>query len=418
MPDMSNHSRGSALLLSRLQSSLAQRREQQLLRTHLVRGNADQVTMSVDGEELLGFCSNDYLGLANHPDVIAALQKGARDYGVGSGASHLITGHCRVHDQLSEELAAFTGREKALLFCSGYMANVGVINALTEPDGLVLQDALNHASLLDGGWLSRGRSIRYAHSDTDSLELELRQAAAAPSRLIVTDGVFSMDGDRAPLALLAEIADEHRAALMVDDAHGLGVLGRNGSGTVSAAGLSQTQVPILIGTLGKAFGTAGAFVAGDAVLIDYLAQFARTYVFTTAMPPALAEATRASLKLVVGEQWRRDRLQQLISGFRRGAAELGLVLLPSETPVQAVMMGSAEAAVRASQLLRAQGVQVSAIRPPTVPQGQSRLRITLSAAHSDEQLYRLLHALESVQRQLFSMGQPAALTKAGQEVRI
>ena len=227
-----------------------------------------------------------------------------------------------------------------------------------------------------------------------------------------------MDGDCAPLALLAEIADEHRAALMVDDAHGLGVLGRNGSGTVSAAGLSQTQVPILIGTLGKAFGTAGAFVAGDAVLIDYLAQFARTYVFTTAMPPALAEATRASLKLVVGEQWLRDRLHQLISGFRRGAAELGLVLLPSETPVQAVMMGAAEAAVRASQLLRAQGVQVSAIRPPTVPQGQSRLRITLSAAHSDEQLDRLLHALESVQRQLFSMGQPAALTKAGQEVRI
>ena len=384
----------------RLRQALADRHSRHLYRRPLLRDPGQGLEQLFDGRMRINFCSNDYLGLSQHPDVKAALTRGAAKYGVGSGASHLVTGHCRVHDQLCEELADFCGRDRVLLFSAGYMANIGVINALTRSGDLVCQDALNHASLLDGGWLSRADMRRYAHADLGSLtglleDFDLRRNADALS-LVVTDGVFSMDGNCAPLTDLADLARQHKAALMVDDAHGLGCLGPQGRGVVAEAGLTQQQVPVLVGTFGKAFGTSGAFVAGDEQLIDYLTQFARPYVFTTAMPPALAEATRTSLDLLRQESWRRERLNQLVERFRASALELGLKLLPSRSAVQALMVGDAATALSVSQLLSDRGLQISAIRPPTVPAGQSRLRITLSAGHSDEHLQALLDALAEV----------------------
>ncbi|MDP2128573.1 MAG: 8-amino-7-oxononanoate synthase [Pseudohongiella sp.] len=378
-----------------------QEREQHgLIRQRLQRLGPCQAVQSFGGQQLISFCSNDYLGLANHPEVIASFQSAAAEYGVGSGASHMVTGHCRVHDQLEEELAAFTSRDRALLFSTGYMANMGVINALADASSLVLQDALNHASLLDGGWLSRARCRRYEHASLDALEHEL-QSSGSPC-LIVSDGVFSMDGDVAPLSGMIELAHRYGAGLMIDDAHGMGCLGAGGRGVIAmGAGndvISQHDLPVLVGTFGKAFGTAGAFVAGDKALIDYIEQFARTYVFTTAMPPALAAATRVSLGLIQQDGWRRQRLQELIAKFRQGSEELGLMVLPSESPVQALITGDVEKTMQASQFLRSRGLQVSAIRPPTVPAGSARLRITLSAAHSDDQLQQLLDALAEMMR--------------------
>lgn len=388
--------RDSARWRAALQPAMESRRQQGLMRQRLERWGPCAPSMSVNGHTRISFCSNDYLGLSNHPDVVAAFCDGAREYGVGSGASHMVTGHCRVHDQLEEELAAFTGRERALLFSTGYMANLGVINALTNAQSVVLHDALNHASLLDGGWLSRARSRRYTHASLPALELALREEQES-SCLIVTDGVFSMDGDVAPLPGMVALARRYGAGLMVDDAHGMGCLGVGGQGVIASFSqdtlLDQVDVPVLVGTFGKAFGTAGAFVAGDKALIAYLEQFARTYTFTTAMPPALAQATRASLKLITTEPWRRQRLQALISSFRSAMQRLGLPLLPSHTPVQALMLGDVDQAVAASEFLLARGLHVTAIRPPTVPVGRSRLRITLSAVHTDEQLQQLLDAM-------------------------
>ena len=376
-----------------MQQRMLERQQQGLIRQRLARLGPCQVVQDFTGQALVSFCSNDYLGLANHPEVVAAFQSAAAEYGVGSGASHMVTGHCRVHDQLEEELAAFTGRDRALLFSTGYMANMGVINALTDTNSVVLQDALNHASLLDGGWLSKAQSRRYAHGDLDALEHAL-QTAQSPC-LIVSDGVFSMDGDVAPLSGMIALAHRFGAGLMIDDAHGMGCLGTGGRGVIAMGSdlLSQHDVPVLVGTLGKAFGTAGAFVAGDRALIDYIEQFARTYVFTTAMPPALAAATRVSLRLIQQDSWRRQRLQALIASFRQQALQLGLNLLPSDSPVQALVLGDVGKTMQASQYLRSRGLQVSAIRPPTVPVGTARLRITLSAVHSDEQLQQLLMAL-------------------------
>lgn len=385
-----------------IQHKMLLRRQQGLMRQRLQREGPCDPVQQFDGQPLVCFCSNDYLGLANHPEVVAAFQAAAAEYGVGSGASHMVTGHCRVHDQLEEELAAFTGRDRALLFSTGYMANMGVINALAEPNSLILQDSLNHASLLDGGWLSRGKSHRYEHGCMSSLERQL-QLHDGPS-LVITDGVFSMDGDIAPLPDMIALAQRYGAGLMVDDAHGIGCLGGRGQGVIAMRGddqlINQQELPVLVGTFGKAFGTAGAFVAGDAELIDYLEQFTRTYVFTTAMPPALAAATRVSLRLIQQENWRRERLQVLIQRFREQASRLGLALLPSSSPVQALVTGEVDTTVRASQYLRARGLQVSAIRPPTVPTGSARLRITLSAIHSDEQLQRLLTALADLSEDL------------------
>lgn len=379
-------------MLADLQAELDRRRSEHLYRARRVVDGPQGPLLTVDGRELLSFCSNDYLGLAADPRIAEALCDGARRYGVGSGAAHLVSGHSSAHHALEEALAAFTGRERALLFSTGYMANLAVIAALVRRGDQVFEDRLNHASLVDGGLLSQARFKRYAHADVDALVDQLGEAGHG-RRLVVTDGVFSMDGDVAPLGRLATACAEHHAWLLVDDAHGLGVLGEGGRGSLDAAGLEQDEVPILMGTLGKAFGTAGAFVAGSEVLIETLIQQARPYVYTTAAPPAVAQATLASLRIVETEQWRRDRLVELVARFRREAAGLGLALMVSETPIQPIVAGSAEQALAWSRALEEAGILVTAIRPPTVPAGSARLRVTFSASHTDQQLDRLLDAL-------------------------
>jgi 8-amino-7-oxononanoate synthase len=365
--------------------------QQSLYRRRRVVESPQSVLMQLDGRQVVNFCSNDYLGLANHPEVIAAFKRGVDQYGVGSGSAHLICGHSHAHHALEDELAAFTGRERALLFSTGYMANLGVISALVGRGDSVLEDRLNHASLLDGGLLSAARFQRYQHNQLD--DLQVRLAASKGKALIVSDGVFSMDGDLALLPDLANLAEQHGAGLLIDDAHGFGVLGANGGGIVEHFGLSQQQVPILMGTLGKAFGTFGAFIAGSDALIEYLIQKARTYVFTTAMPAAVAEATRVSLRLLRQEAWRRQHLQALISRFRAGAEQQDLQLMDSATAIQPIILGDSETALLASERLLAQGFWVSAIRPPTVPAGTARLRITFSSLHTEQQVDALLEAL-------------------------
>jgi len=380
-----------------LAAELAAREAAQLYRRRRTIDGPQGPLLRSGGRELLSFCSNDYLGLANHPAVIAALKKGADEYGAGSGAAHLVNGHSRAHHQLEEELAAFTGRPRALLFSTGYMANLGVVSALAGAGDAVFEDRLNHASLLDAGLLSRARLSRYPHADAAALEGKLGDSKAG-EKLVLTDGVFSMDGDIAPLPALAAAAKQHEAWLMVDDAHGMGVLGESGAGSLEHFGLGIDEVPILMGTLGKGFGSFGAFVAGSEDLIEYLINTARPYIYTTATPPAVAEATRASLRLVQGEGWRRERLLALIARFRAGAGQLGLTLMDSPTPIQPLLVGSAGEALRLSEALLDKGILISAIRPPTVPEGTARLRITLSAAHSEEQVDRLLSALEEACR--------------------
>jgi 8-amino-7-oxononanoate synthase len=379
--------------MKNLARQLQDRRENNLYRTRLVVDTPQGVTVRIDGRDYLSFCSNDYLGLANHPDVVTAFHQGLDEFGSGSGAAHLITGHSRAHHALEEELAAFLQRPRALLFSTGYMANLGVMSALLGRGDRVFEDHTNHASLLDGARLSGARLLRYHHGDAADLDARLANAPAG-ELLVATDGVFSMDGDMAPLAPLARVATRHGAWFMVDDAHGLGVTGPGGRGSVAQAGLDMAQVPILVGTLGKAFGTFGAFVAGSDDLIETLIQEARTYIYTTAPPPALANATRTALRLVREEDWRREHLQQLINRFRSGARQLGLALCDSETPIQPLLVGAADAALRLSQALREQGILITAIRPPTVAEGASRLRITFSANHQDEHVDRLLDVLE------------------------
>ncbi len=378
-----------------LATELEQRQAAGLYRSRLVVDGPQGAELCIDGNTCLNFCSNDYLGMANHPEVLAAFHSAADQYGVGSGASHLVNGHSRVHHQLEEALAEFTGRDRALLFSTGYMANLGAVSALLGRNDAVFEDRLNHASLLDAGWLSKARFTRYRHADPADLVSQLEKSDARRN-LVVTDGVFSMDGDVAPLPELVAATEAAGAWLMVDDAHGLGCVGATGRGSIEYLGLEQDRVPILVGTLGKAFGTAGAFVAGSEALIETLIQHARTYIYTTAIPPAVAGATLASLRLIESEQWRRERLAELISQFRTGAMQLGYELADSETPIQPIMVGEARQALALSDGLREQGILVTAIRPPTVPQGSARLRVTLSAAHTPEQVSLLLAALARV----------------------
>lgn len=375
------------MMLDTLTASLAERRAQGLYRQRRIVAGPQSVLQQVDGRELLTFCSNDYLGLAADPRLLAALVRGAQQYGVGTGAAHLVTGHTQAHHALEEALADFVGAERALLFSTGYMANLGVLSALAKAGDHILQDRLNHASLLDGARLSAGRLHRYRHRDMPDLQRLLHKVTG--TCMIVSDGVFSMDGDLAPMADLCDLADQHQATLMIDDAHGFGVLGKQGRGVVMPG-----QVPIYVATLGKALGVAGAFVAGSNTLIETLIQQARSYVYTTAMPAALAEAARTSLQIVAEEQWRRDHLHDLIRFFRHEAELLGLPLLPSDTAIQPIMLGSAEAANAWSQALFQQGILVTAIRPPTVPAGSARLRITFSAAHQIDHLEQLLAGLQ------------------------
>ena len=372
-------------------TQLAQLKQQNLYRSRQVIEAVQGVVVRTQTGQLVNFCSNDYLGLAHHPLVAAAFKAGVERYGVGSGSAHLICGHSQAHHALEEELAAFTGRDRALLFSTGYMANLGVISALLGRGDSVLQDRLNHASLLDGAILARAKLQRYPHGDLQAVQQELSNSSA--KTLIASDGVFSMDGDMAALPALAELATAHRAGLLIDDAHGFGVLGIKGGGIVEHFGLNQAQVPILMGTLGKAFGSFGAFVAGTDDLIELLIQKARSYVFTTALPPAVAEASRASLKLLQSESWRRDRLQSLVKRFRAGAEQQGLRLSASNSAIQPIIIGDSRQAVASSRYLLEQGFWVSAIRPPTVPTGSARLRVTFSAEHTDQQVDALLDAL-------------------------
>ncbi len=351
--------------------------------------------VQVDGRRLLNFCSNDYLGLANDDRVRQAFKDGVDRWGVGAGASHLVCGHTAVHHELEEALAEFTGRARALLFSSGYAANLGIINALVTVGDHVFEDRLNHASLLDGGWISRAQFEFYEHGS--AVDLGARLAGADTGRkLIVSDGVFSMDGDRCVLPELTRLAEQHAAWLMIDDAHGFGVLGERGAGSVDSATFDTHQVPVLMATLGKAVGTSGAFVAGDDSLIEYLIQRARNYIYTTAMPAAVAAATLQSLKIVAEEHWRREKLVELIGRFRAGAKAVGVAVPASDTPIQPVIIGESAGALAASQALETRGFMITAIRPPTVAQGTSRLRITLTAAHTSEDIDSLVAAIGEV----------------------
>lgn len=356
-------------------------------------------TPAEDGR--VNFCSNDYLGLARDPAVAAAMVEAAQRYGSGSGASHLVSGHGAEHEALERELAEFTGRARAVVFSTGYMANLGVLAALADKRDLLLADGLNHASLIDAARLVRSpRNLWYPHADAAAARalLDVHAPAAAAEgggAFIVTDGVFSMDGDLAPLPALAAAARAHDAWLVVDDAHGIGVVGAAGGGCCEHFGLDAQAVPVLIGTFGKALGSFGAFVAGDEDVIELLIQRARSYIYTTALPPAVAAATRRALRIVREEAWRREALQARIAQFREGAARRGLAVMPSTTPIQPLVLGGERAALAASGRLAEAGYRVTAIRPPTVPAGTARLRITLSAAHTPQQVEGLLVALEA-----------------------
>jgi 8-amino-7-oxononanoate synthase len=355
----------------------------------------NRIVTTADGRTFVDFSSNDYLGLTHHPAVAAAMSACALRYGAGSGASHLVTGHGIEHARLEEELAAFTGRERALLFSTGYMANLGVMAALAGRGELVLLDRLSHASIIDGALLSGARFKRYTHGDAGAAE-RLIDESPEEVTVVATDGVFSMDGDNAPLRQLAKAAEARKAWLVVDEAHGIGVLGDTGRGSLEHCGVSGDDVPVLVGTLGKAFGSFGAFVAGSRDLIEFLIQKARPYIYTTALPQPVASATRKALEIAQREPWRRERVLALTARFRKAARASGIPLLESDTPIQPVMLRSSEAALRAQRELLDAGFRVVAIRAPTVPRGSERLRVTLSAAHSEQQVDALVERLSQI----------------------
>lgn len=372
-------------------AEIEQRKAAGLYRSRRLMTGAHQPRMLADGRPLLGFCSNDYLGLASHPSLVASARDFLKEDGLGGASSHLICGHHQGHHRLEERLADYTQRSSALFFSTGYMANVGVITAVAGKGDTLFSDELNHASIIDGCRLSGATVKIYRHGDVDHLASLM--AATEGHKVVVTDGVFSMDGNIAPLKALADLCCGHDALLVVDDAHGFGCVGPQGRGAVLAAGLSQSQVPLVVGTLGKAFGASGAFVAGPELLLDYLVQKARAYIYTTAMPPALARAAAVAVDLAEQGDDRRAHLQDLITRFRARAEALGYALVPSATPIQPIMIGDAHQAMAISKALEEQGLLVTAIRPPTVPAGQSRLRVTFSASHTHEDLDRLLAAL-------------------------
>lgn len=381
--------------MKQLHRLLAEKKSKGLYRQRHITSSPSGSEIVVEGKKVINFCSNNYLGLANHPAVNQAFKDGVDRYGTGSGSAHLINGHSAAHHALEEELADFMGYQRCLLFSTGYMANLGVAQALVSRGDIVLEDRLNHASLLDAGLLSGARFSRYRHADARDAAQQLIKYPDH-EKLLLTDGVFSMDGDLAPLPELSRLCRQHESWLMVDDAHGVGVLGKQGRGCIEHFQLDAEQLPVLMGTLGKAFGTSGAFVLGDEDLIEYLIQAARTYIYTTAMPAALAEATRASLKLVREEGWRREKLFALVQQFKNAMADLGIEMMPSDTAIQPIILGDSEKVVAISQKLFDKGIHVSAIRPPTVPEGTARLRVTLCAEHTEHQLEVLIDALSGL----------------------
>jgi len=392
-----------------LEPALAEIEQQQLRRRRATveaypeKGSHTEVI--VDGRRLVDFSSNDYLGLAAHPALAASMAACATRCGAGSGASHLVSGHGGEHAALEEELAAFLGRPRALLFSTGYMANLGVVTALAARGESVLLDRLSHASLIDAGLLSGARFRRYPHCDAAAARRLLAESTPQTT-VLATDGVFSMDGDIAPLAALSEAAREHGAWLVVDDAHGIGVLGAKGRGALELAGMTGEDVPVLVGTLGKALGSFGAFVAGSADLIELLVQRARSYIYTTALPQPVAAATRAALRIVREEPWRRERALALTARFRAAARQAGVPLADSATPIQPIPLGSAQAALAAQHALREAGFWVVAIRSPTVPAGAERLRITLTAGHQESQVDALVEGLSRACSSASAPGSP------------
>lgn len=386
-------------MLADLSEALQQRQQQGLYRSRPVLEGPQSPHVTIDGREFLAFCSNDYLGLANHPALIEAIAEGARRYGVGSGASHLISGHSRAHHELEQALAAFVGLPRALLFSTGYMANLAAVTALIGREDVIFADRLNHASLNDAALLSRARFIRYPHLDLATLEKQLEKTDAR-RKLVITDAVFSMDGDTAPVAGLLALCRRFDAWLLLDDAHGFGVLGERGSGSLYSLQQEERAAPHLIymATLGKAAGVSGAFVAAQAPVIETLIQHGRTYGYTTAAAPLLAHALLTSLQLIEQHSWRREQLARLIGRLRNNLQPLPWQLLPSETPIQPLLTGESQEAVRLDLALREQGIWVPAIRPPTVPEGRARLRISLSAAHTETDIDRLSAALHALAR--------------------
>ena len=380
------------MIWDELEAGLAQLASEGLLRRRRTLDAPCGPEAVIEGRRVIAFCSNDYLGLANHPALIAAARDAAERWGVGSGASHVVSGHLRPHAELEERLAAFVGQERALYFTTGYMANLAIAPTLVERNDAIFADKLNHASLIDAAQLARAEHIRYPHGDLDHLARRLAQSSAR-RKLILTDAVFSMDGDLAPLPELFALAERYDAWLVVDDAHGFGVLGPGGRGSLAHFGLPPSPRLILMGTLGKAAGVSGAFVAGDRRVMEWLMQRARPYIFTTASSPIIAAALIASLELITNGDERRAHLQQLIARLQAGLSGLAQPLLPSPTAIQPLIIGGNEAAVQLAGQLFERSLWVPAIRPPTVPTGTARLRISLSAAHSNDQMDALIQAL-------------------------
>lgn len=378
--------------IDELRENLRQKADAGLRRVHRTVDSPCAPTVRLAGENLVSFCSNDYLGLANDPRLVAALADGARQWGAGSGASHLVSGHLQPHATAQAALAEFVEMPAALLYSTGYLANLGVVPALVGRGDAIFADKLNHASLIDAAQLSRAEHLRFPHRDLDALE-RLIAGSTAKRKLILVDAVFSMDGDCSDLGMLLDIARRHDAWLVIDDAHGFGVRGRNGRGSLDAEQIPHDERIVYVGTLGKAAGLSGAFVAAQATVVDWLIQSSRTHIFTTAAIPALSVAIVESVECIRGADERREQLGRLQARLRTGCAGLKWPLLESTTPIQPVLVGDSRDALRLAEGLRQRGFWVPAIRPPTVPSGTARLRISLSAAHTTEQIDALVAAL-------------------------
>jgi len=381
-----------------LKKALSQLQQQGLYRRRRCLQGPQGREIILDGHRLLNFSSNDYLGLANHPDVVRSFKQAADQYGVGSGSAHLVNGHSRPHQQLEDALAEFTGYPRALLFSTGYMANLAVAQSLCSQGDYIIEDRLNHASLLDAAKLSGGKLMRHLHLDYQSLEKKLQRCDKGEI-LVSSDAVFSMDGDAVNIRQWLDSAQQKNAWCMLDDAHGFGVLGNQGRGSLSEQQIDSSQLHIYMATLGKAIGTSGAFIAASEDLIEYLIQTARSYIYTTAMPPATAQASLSSLKLLIEEPHRQQSLRDNITLFKQLSLQAGLPVMPSDSAIQPVMIGPADKALAISQQLFTKGLHIAAIRPPTVPKNTARLRITLRADHTSSDLQQLVEQLHSLLKQ-------------------
>ncbi len=379
-----------------LLAKINQRAKLSQLRERLSLTSSQGSIIEINGKYFDNFSSNDYLGLANHTETLNIIKQQLDESGFGSGASHLITGHHKIHQQLENELADFLVRDSAITFSTGYMANLAILQTLAKKGDLIIADKLNHASLIDGVKLSSADSVRYQHCNIKKLQARLKSSAA--NKWVVTDSVFSMDGDIAPLDEISALCKKYNAHLIVDDAHGIGVLGREGKGCAEYFNLGQSELPILMGTFGKALGGFGAFVSGSKALTSYLMQFSRSYIYTTALPSAIAAANLFNLKLIKDDQKYRVNLNKNIQYFKQQCKKESVELMPSETAIQPMMIGCSKKITEVSEQLKTNGFLVGAIRPPTVAKNTDRLRVTLSASHQFEQISRLVKQLKMINK--------------------